>query len=60
MKDTVFHPDFDEECHVCGASPCVIVEGHAQPDTQLCGPHFFHDRTMVDWELWNDQPEDTE
>lgn len=55
-----YHPDFDTECRICGTSPCVIVEDHVQPDTELCGICFFSDRSMIDWTLWNEEPEDTE
>jgi len=55
----MFHPDFEEECYLCGTIPCVIVEGHVQPRTRLCGPHFFHDHDMTDWSLWNDQQDPT-
>lgn len=51
----VYHPDFEESCSICGSSPCVMVVGHVQPDTGLCGPHFFDDGRMFDWEEWNDQ-----
>ena len=56
----VFKPNFDLECRECGAKPTVTVVGHICPDTELCGGHFFADRTMIDWELWNEQLEDTE
>lgn len=59
-KDSVFTPDFEVECRDCGMTPTVTVVGHPVPKTGLCGPHFFKDRAMVDWDLWNDQPEDTE
>lgn len=55
-----YHPDFDAECRICGTSPCVVVDGHGQPDTELCGWHFFHDRVMQDWSLWNEPLEATE
>jgi len=55
-----YRPDFTCECRECGTSPCVVVMNHIQPDTNLCGPHFFNDHAMVDWSLWNDEPEDTE
>jgi hypothetical protein len=51
----MYWPDWEDECRLCGTTPCVIVEGHVQPHTQLCGPHFFHDHDMTDWTLWNDQ-----
>lgn len=57
---TCYHPDFSAECRLCGSSPCVVVEDHLQPDTELCGVCFFGDRLMIDWDLWNDQPESTE
>lgn len=60
MISQIYHPDFDKECKLCGRTPCVVVEGHLKPNTKLCGPHFFNDRSMVDWERWNDTPEDTE
>ena len=56
----IYRPNFDGECYICGESPTVIVEGHIVPDTQLCGPHFFQDARMVDWEEWNTHPEDNE
>jgi hypothetical protein len=56
----LYLPNFDIECHECGASPTVVVRGHIVPDTALCGPHFFSDRTMVDWTLWNEPQEATE
>lgn len=55
-----YQPNFDGECLVCGSAPTVIVVGHIQPDTELCGVHFFHDRLMIDWEEWNEEPESTE
>lgn len=61
LKPTdVFHPDFENECRECGALPTVVVVDHPVPHTHLCGRHFFADRSMVDWELWNDQVEGTE
>jgi hypothetical protein len=56
----IYTPDFDEECFLCGTSPTVVVEGHTTPNTKLCGYHFFKDHTMVDWEEWNNQPDETE
>jgi len=55
-----YHPDFEAECRVCGASPCVVVDSHSQGDTNLCGPCFFGDRLMIDWAEWNNQEEPTE
>lgn len=55
-----YQPDFRADCSLCGSCPTVIVVGHSQPDTELCGPHFFADRLMADWTLWNDEVEATE
>lgn len=55
-----YHPNFHSECRCCGTSPTVIVEGHCEPDTGLCGSCFFGDKAMYDWELWNGNREDTE
>lgn len=70
MAFKTYHPDFDSECRICGTSPCVIVAGHVQPHTYLCGPHFFADPQMIHWDDWNetdpsneetdDEPEDTD
>jgi hypothetical protein len=48
----MYHPDFEGVCRLCGTSPTVVVEGHTLPDTDLCGVCFFHDRVMIDWQLW--------
>lgn len=55
-----YHPDFSSRCRLCDTAPTVVVEDHLQPDTELCGTCFFGDRLMVDWSLWNEQPESTE
>ena len=55
-----YQPNFSDECSVCGRSPTVHVVGHLLPETVLCGPCFFSDRAMLDWEEWNEQQEDTE
>lgn len=56
-----FEPDFDSYCRECGATPCVVVVDHEhKPHTDLCGVHFFQDRRMVDWDLWNDPQDSTE
>lgn len=55
-----FAPNFSAECYMCGSSPTVVVVDHVTPQTLLCGTHFFADRLMVDWALWNDPIEDTE
>lgn len=60
FKNNIYSPDFDGECRECGSSPTVIVINHIVPNTDLCGPHFFADRAMVNWELWNHQPDETE
>ncbi len=49
----IYTPDFDEDCYICGSSPCVVVTGHLTPHTRLCGPCFFKTPKMVDWEEWN-------
>jgi hypothetical protein len=59
MKQFFYSPDFEAECRICGFSPCVVVFRHPSPDTDLCGPHFFNDQEMIDWNLWND-PKETE
>ena len=53
-----FHPDFELECRLCGTSPCVIVVNHVQSQTNLCGCCFFNDRSMLDWEEWNNSTEE--
>lgn len=60
MNQPVYHPDFDSECRLCGTSPCVVVAGHSQPYTELCGTHFFHDQKAVDHQTWNDNDEQEE
>lgn len=55
MTPANYQPDFDASCRICGSSPCVIVVGHIQPETELCGTHFFSDRMMRDWEEWNNE-----
>lgn len=50
-------PNFDGECRICGTSPTVNVVGHKQPETDLCGRHFFDDPDMSDYEDWNDTEE---
>lgn len=50
-----FHPDFEASCRICGTSPCVVVANHPVPDTDLCGPHFFHNTEMNQWEDWNEE-----
>lgn len=57
---SVFHPNFKRECRECGTSPTVIVVDHPVPETDLCGFHFFADRSMINWEDWNTDPETTE
>lgn len=56
----IFVPDFAEDCYECGRSPCVIVKGHIVPKTHLCGPCFFHDANMIDYEEWNTTTEEEE
>jgi hypothetical protein len=61
----IYLANFAEECSRCGTSPCVVVSdpeptGAKRHDTELCGVHFFRDKTMIDPELWNDSQEATE
>ena len=60
MTPPVYHPDFESPCRVCGSSPCVVVDNHIEPETELCGPCFFGSAEMLDWSLWNDEVEETE
>lgn len=60
MAPSSYQPDFTVECSLCDSRPCVVVVDHICPDTGLCGCCFFGDRLMIDWEEWNNQPEDTE
>lgn len=59
-----FAPIFGVECKVCEASPCVGIREPEPPFnlrcSELCGICHFGDRAMVDYELWNEQPESTE
>ncbi len=57
---SLYHPDFTSECRICGTSPTVVVDGHPQGETLLCGICFFGDRAMIEWELWDDEEEPTE
>jgi hypothetical protein len=56
----LYHPDFQASCQICSTSPCVVVEGHIEPNTELCGPCFFGSALMLDWEEWNNEVESTE
>lgn len=61
----IYLADHSQECERCGTLPTVVVRdpeptGTPVHDTALCGVCFFHDRTMVDPELWNDPREATE
>ena len=56
----MFHPDFDTECRICGTTPTVVVEGHVQPQTELCGICFWQDSSMFDWTIWNDREDEDE
>jgi hypothetical protein len=58
--EPAYVPDFDIECRICGTLPTVVVVGHSQPQSELCGVHFFSDQMMFDWDLWNDAQEPTE
>lgn len=58
----LYIPIFDVECDRCCDSPVVGIR--ASPNTirssGLCGPHFFNDSLMFDWEEWNEPRESTE
>ena len=54
LSDHFFAPDFSAACRICDTSPCVVVVTHSNRDTDLCGICFFADRSMLDWNLWND------
>ena len=57
----MYQPDFDNECYICGTTPCVIVTSHLhKPHTELCGAHFFKDPAMIYWQEWNEEPETQE
>lgn len=57
MPGVQYQPEFEAECLVCQASPCVIVHN---PDTRensltgLCGICFFLDDQMFNWQKWNE------
>lgn len=56
-----YTPVFNAECDRCGGSPCVgIHAGVGIALTNFCGPCFFADRAMSDYELWNDEQEPSE
>lgn len=59
-QQPVYAPNFTIECQVCATKPTVVVIDHVQPNTELCGPCFFGEHMMVDWELWNDAMDATE
>lgn len=60
MTLQTFQPDFQSDCRICGTSPCVIVVGHPQPETSLCGIHFFLDGTAADWQEWNEREDESD
>ena len=62
---TTYLADFESECSRCEHKPCVAVHdpeptGTTVHFTALCGVCFFHDRAMIDPELWNEPKEATE
>jgi hypothetical protein len=60
---TTYIPLFQVECNSCGTDPVVGIREPTSEgirSTGLCGSHFFQDLTMWDWEVWNEQKEDTE
>lgn len=61
----IYLADHSQECSACGTTPIVVVRdpeptGQAIHETSLCGVCFFHDRLMIDPELWNEPQEATE
>jgi hypothetical protein len=64
MPPDTFTPIFGIDCKVCESTPVVGVRDPDQPTqiraSGLCGVCHFGDRMMVDYELWNDQPESTD
>lgn len=58
----IYTPIFGQECSRCDQTTCVGLAANDEgiQSTGLCGVHFFSDRTMVDWELWNEEKESTE
>lgn len=58
----LYEPIFNLDCVECDLEPVVGLrdDDGSLRCTQLCGLHFFGDRTMVDWELWNEPKEATE
>jgi hypothetical protein len=58
----MYQPIFQVECMECDATPTVGVQhekGFLEA-TKLCGRCFFNDRAMLDYTLWNNQPDSTE
>jgi hypothetical protein len=59
MSQDTYQPDFQAECRICSSTPCVIVVGHPQGNTDLCGVCFFGTYQMTTWTEWNnDQDND--
>lgn len=57
----MYAPDFTSDCRICGTSPTVVVLHHKyEPHTDLCGPHFFNDPQMTDWDQWPTNPPETD
>lgn len=52
---TFYYPNFHQSCRLCDTSPTVVVAGHEVPKTGLCGPCFFQDREMKEWNDWNQE-----
>jgi hypothetical protein len=58
----VYEPIFNLDCVECSHEPVVGIrddEGNLRC-THLCGRCFFSDRSMLDWDLWNEPREATE
>ena len=48
-------PSFEIRCRICDQLPTVVIPGHRVENTELCGPCFFGEDAMLDWQLWEDK-----
>lgn len=57
-----YQPIYNVDCAECDWTTCVgLVDEDGQVTcTNLCGWHFFADKSMQDPDLWNDLREATE
>jgi hypothetical protein len=58
----MYQPIFQLECRECDTSPVVGIqrpEGILE-STGLCGRCFFSEQLMLDYTLWDLEPESTE